>query len=78
MVRAGILRLIHQHMIDAAIKAKQNPFGNIAVRQKRFRFLDQIIKIQRAHSEFLRFILPDKNLTKPINRHRPIHRIHRP
>ena len=45
--RAGILRLVDQHMIDAAVELVMHPAGGAAI-QHRQRLVDQIVVVEQA------------------------------
>ena len=45
--RAGVLRLVDQHMIDAAVELEMHPAGGDAV-QHRQRLVDQVVIVEQA------------------------------
>ena len=54
--RAGVLRLIHQNMVDPAIQPVQNPGGNRWIGDQIGRFCDQVVKVQPAARGLARLI----------------------
>ena len=64
----SILRLVYQHMVDAAIQPKQHPCGNRWVRQQAFGAGDQIVKIKQALGGFALGIKRQEGVGKGINR----------
>ena len=52
LVGAGVLGLVHQNMVDAAIEPEQDPSGDLFVGQKQFGFHDQVVEIEQSHINF--------------------------
>ena len=52
LLRAGVLRLVDQHMMDAAVELVEYPRRRIAAFQQLLRLHDQIVVIERAARPF--------------------------
>ena len=61
----GILRLIHKHMVDAAIKAEQHPLGQTGFGQKSIGQADQVVKIKPT-TPFLGAIISGEKLCREL------------
>ena len=48
LVGAGVLRLVHQNMVDAAVEPEQHPFGDRAVGEQQLGAGDQVVKVEKA------------------------------
>ena len=48
MNRRGVLGLVHQNVVDAAVQPVQHPVRNAGIVQQRLRAGDQIVKVQPA------------------------------
>ena len=47
LLGVGVLRLVDEHVVDAAVELVEHP-GGVAARQQRQRLVDQILEIERA------------------------------
>ena len=73
----GILRLVHEDVVDAAIQSEQHPLCHGGVRQKRRRAGDQVIEIQPARGGFARLIAGAEGAGKAAQRQRAVDEIQR-
>ena len=48
MRQAGVLRLVHQHMLESAVKLVEHPLGSASVGQQIARPQDKILEIMGA------------------------------
>ena len=53
LLGVGVLRLVDQHVVDAAVELVQHP-GAVAAREQRQRLVDQIVEIERAEPLLVR------------------------
>ena len=66
MRRAGVLRLVHQYMVNAAVDPVQHPGRDLLVIQQAARLVDQIVKVQPAAQLFGLRIMRQKRCRKPV------------
>ena len=56
LLRAGVLRLVDQDMVDAAVQLVEHPFGRRRTGQQGFGLQDQVVEVQNGPLAFLGFI----------------------
>ena len=76
--RAGVLGLVDQNVIDAAVQSEQHPLRDGWINKQRLGFADQIVEIQRAHCQFAGLIGRHENFGEIVQRAGAVKRVHRP
>ena len=66
--RAGVLRLVHQDMVDPAIQPEQHPLRHRGIGQQPPRAQDQVVEIQPSQRRLARFVFRQERAREPVQR----------
>ena len=73
MLRAGVLRLVHQDVVDAAVQLVEHPFGRRLAGQQVFGLQDQVVEIENRAPPLLRLVTLVHRRAEPGQRRAPLH-----
>jgi hypothetical protein len=64
--RAGVLRLVDEDVVEAAVEAPEHPGGGLAVLQKRPGALDQVLEVEQAGGGLARGVAGEEGAGKGV------------
>ena len=76
LVGGGVLRLVDQDVVDAAIQLVTHPFARVRQGQELARMFDQVGEIQRPHQTLAAFERGDHHVRQRIDARRQLRAVH--
>ena len=73
LLRAGVLRFVHQDVVDAAVQLVEHPFGRRLAGQQVLGLQDQVVEIENGAPPLLRLVTLVDRRAEPGQRRAPLH-----